>query len=73
MLILVDELGVCDALLLKEKATDEVQGLAFRVLLLVNRNNLVNIYIFCHQSTTFLYKIPRFEIFFNFLAREATL
>lgn len=73
VLILVDKLGVCDALLLKEKATDEVQGLAFRVLLLVNRNNLVNIYIFCHQSTTFLYKILRFEIFYNFLTREATL
>jgi hypothetical protein len=43
------EVGLYDALLLKEKATDEVQGLAFRVLLHVNRNRLVNIHIFCHH------------------------
>lgn len=43
------EIGLYDALLLKEKATDEVQGLAFRVLLHVNRNRLVNIHIFCHH------------------------
>jgi hypothetical protein len=44
----VDEVGLCDVLLLKEKAGDEVQGLAFRVLLHVNRNNLVNIHISYH-------------------------
>lgn len=43
------EIGLYDALLLKEEATDEVQGLAFRVLLHVNRNRLVNIHIFCHH------------------------
>jgi hypothetical protein len=43
------EIGLYDVLLLKEKATDEVQGLAFRVLLHVNRNRLVNIHIFCHH------------------------
>lgn len=44
------EIGLRDALLLKRKARDEVQGLAFRVLLHVNRNHLVNIHIFCHNT-----------------------
>jgi hypothetical protein len=59
----VDEIGLCDVLLLKEKARDEVQGLAFRVLLHVNRNNLVNIHIFYHQKYFLCTNICKVNVF----------
>lgn len=54
----VDEVDLSGVLLLKEKARDEVQGLAFRVLLHVNRNDLVNIHISYHQNTLLQHDFP---------------